>query len=116
MRCAASRTMRAMDRLILRDGGPHGEVAALALRDTRHSASKTRVNALKARSSGRGRLEPRRLLRMRAEHAASASLHGVGRVEAVDERGPIEKLLVQLHVLRDAPQFVEVLAADHRIL
>ena len=58
-----------------------------------------------------------RLLRRRAaDDGASASLHGVGRVKAIEERGPIEKLLVQVHVLRDASQFVEVLAADHRVV
>ena len=58
-----------------------------------------------------------RLLRRRAaDDGASASLHGVGRVEAIEERGPIEKLLVQVHVLHDASQFVEVLAADHRVV
>src|SRR6266516_4578468 len=48
--------------------------------------------------------------------APLSSLHRVGRIEAIDERGPVEELLVQLYVLRDAPQLVEMLAADHRVL
>src|SRR6516162_677155 len=60
------------------------------------------------RSRGLQRTVP---LRFTLRCARDSSLHRVGGVEAVDERGPVQELLVQLHVLGDAPQLVEMLAA-----
>src|SRR5260370_41132162 len=47
---------------------------------------------------------------------SAASRHGVCRIEAVDQGSAIEKLLVQLAVLGNAPQLVEMLAPDRRVL
>src|SRR5262245_39426577 len=50
-----------------------------------------------------------------AEIFGGSSLHCVGGAETVEQRGAIEKLLVQRHVFGNAAQLFQMLAPYHRI-
>src|SRR4029077_16313741 len=85
----------------LRRAFAHASCIALA---TTFDAWATALHRLrrKSRNLGRAVAHPTNAA------AGLRSLHGVGGVEAVEERGAVEELLVQLHVLGDAAQFVEM--------